>query len=150
MKTCKHCKNEFQAKRKDQIYCTSTCRIDANNQIIKEKYSAVKKKEIELRKAQSKLMKIESELNMYLSTSKTLRLITLEASIENDTVTYLGNTYVKYDKGTDYNEVAKLRIILMEGAIVYNPVKDEVIAIKNNTTSTAKIYVKYARQNRVK
>lgn len=36
------CQNDFEAKRKNQIYCSQDCKNDANNDKIKTKYHYLK------------------------------------------------------------------------------------------------------------
>ena len=41
-KKCPVCQNDFEAKRKNQIYCSQDCKNDANNDKIKTKYHYLK------------------------------------------------------------------------------------------------------------
>lgn len=41
-KKCPVCQNDFEAKRKNQIYCSQDCKTDANNDKIKTKYHHLK------------------------------------------------------------------------------------------------------------
>ena len=141
MKTCKQCKTMFTPKRKDQIYCSSTCRVDANNELIKSRYKQVKEQAAE----QKKMIKT---IEQYLRTVNTLRLITSEVNVKNDTITYLDAAYVKNGITQDYDELNELKIMLRDGAVAYSRRKDEIIvAVKGISTTRYHIYT---RQNRVK
>lgn len=39
---CPACNNQFEAKRRNQIYCTETCRADINNDKLKTKFKSIK------------------------------------------------------------------------------------------------------------
>lgn len=41
-RTCPACNNQFEAKRRNQIYCTATCRTDINNDKLKTKFNSIK------------------------------------------------------------------------------------------------------------
>lgn len=41
-KICPFCQTTFEAKRKNQFYCTDDCRADANNDKLKAKYHNIK------------------------------------------------------------------------------------------------------------
>lgn len=41
-KICPFCQTTFEAKRKNQVYCTDDCRADANNDKLKAKYHNIK------------------------------------------------------------------------------------------------------------
>jgi hypothetical protein len=41
-KICPVCNNQFEAKRRNQIYCSSTCRADINNDKLKTKFNSIK------------------------------------------------------------------------------------------------------------
>jgi uncharacterized phage infection (PIP) family protein YhgE len=40
--TCPNCNKSYLKKRSDQKYCSTDCRVEHNNQVLKEKYKSIK------------------------------------------------------------------------------------------------------------
>jgi hypothetical protein len=42
IRICPTCNKEFQAKRKNKIYCSDTCRAEVNNEKLRDKIKSLK------------------------------------------------------------------------------------------------------------
>ncbi len=83
---CVQCANVFTASRKNQLYCSVSCKIEKNNLVLKEKYHSSSKVE----KLDRDLNRIQQEL-LYL---KSLPLI-IPIEVKDNTILFKGHKYVK-------------------------------------------------------
>ena len=80
-KNCPHCRQPFQARRKNQLYCTDECRHDANNAVAKTRYHTAKVEAPQLAKLQQKVKKLENQL-------ATLMTVISGVKVSEDTLTF--------------------------------------------------------------
>ena len=87
LKQCPHCLEAFQAKRKNQLYCTTECRTDANNAVAKSRYANFKEGAPKVNAVKSELKKLReyvASLTIILSDIK---------EVDRDTIMYGGHSY---------------------------------------------------------
>lgn len=111
LKQCPQCSTSFQARRKNQDYCSTECRIDHNNQVAKERYAISKVEVPKVDVLQQKVKRLEDFLN-----SLTIVIQGVEY-IDSDTIRYMGRKYRRI--GT--NEGPGMGISLGAGGAVLIP-----------------------------
>ena len=86
-KTCPACQTTFEAKRRNQLYCTPECRADINNDKLKAKFNNIKT--------------LEKEKNVgdkykaaYLSAVRIVK-IDFDRKEKNDVITFEGRKFEK-------------------------------------------------------
>jgi ribosomal protein S27AE len=87
---CVQCANVFTASRKNQLYCSVSCKIEKNNLVLKEKYHSSSKVE--------KLDRDVKRLQEELSYLKSLPLV-IPVQVKDDTIVFRGRKYVKKRMG---------------------------------------------------
>lgn len=84
-KTCPACQTTFQAKRRNQLYCTPECRADINNDKLKAKFNNIKI--LEKEKDMSDKYKAA-----YLSAIRIVE-IDFDRQQKNETITFEGRKF---------------------------------------------------------
>lgn len=92
-KTCPACGTAFEAKRRNQIYCSSECRADINNDKLKAKFNNIKT----LEKEKSVGDKYKAA---YLLATRIV-VIEFDEKDKNDIITFEGNKYEKIASNVD-------------------------------------------------
>jgi len=91
-KQCPQCSRPFQARRKNQFYCSTECRIDANNEIAKARYATFKEEAPKANAVQTELKKLKD----YLAS---LTIVVQDVQeVDRDTITYGGRIYKRQAK----------------------------------------------------
>ena len=86
-KTCPACQTAFEAKRRNQLYCSPECRADINNDKLKAKFNNIKT----LEKEKSIGEKYKAA---YLSTIRVVE-IDFDAKEKNDIITFENRKFEK-------------------------------------------------------
>lgn len=89
MKQCPQCGKPFEARRKNQDYCSTECRTDFNNQVAKGRYATFKQQAPKVAGVQQELKKLKE----YLATL-TYAIEGIQ-EIDTKTISYQGKTYVR-------------------------------------------------------
>lgn len=61
-KTCPHCQQPLQARRKNQLYCTDECRHDTSKAVVKARDHTAKEEGPQLAKLRQKVKKLENHI----------------------------------------------------------------------------------------
>lgn len=86
-KTCPACQTTFEAKRRNQLYCTPECRADVNNNKLKAKFNSIK--------ALEKEKNIGNQYrDAYLSAVRVVA-IEYDQKDKNEIITFEGRKYEK-------------------------------------------------------
>ena len=101
-KTCPACQRAFEAKRRNQLYCTPECRADINNAKLKEKFNNIK--ELEKEKI------VGDKYKAAFLTAARIVLIEFNEKDKNDIITFEGNKYEKIASNIDSLEELGLRM----------------------------------------
>lgn len=111
-KVCPHCQETFSPRRKNQDYCSTECRTDANNQKAKTRYATFKKVVIEANVSQEKISKLKERVASLMVVVQGIE------EVDSDTISYDGDTYRRQ------NRVGQIihGIILREGGAVQTSV----------------------------
>jgi hypothetical protein len=109
-KTCPACQTTFEAKRRNQLYCTPECRADINNDKLKAKFNNIKT--IEKDKVMGDKFKAA-----YLSA---IRIVATEydPKDKNEIITFEGRKYEKI--ASDMKPMEELGIRLGEKSVQDN------------------------------
>lgn len=86
-KICPRCQTPFEAKRKNQIYCTDDCRTDANNQKQTAKYHNIK--DLEKDKAMGDQYKAK-----FLNSIRVV-MVDYDENGKNEVITFEGKKFKK-------------------------------------------------------
>lgn len=92
-KTCPACQRAFEAKRRNQLYCSSECRADVNNNKLKAKFNNIKT----LEKAKSLGDQYKAA---YLSA---IRIVEIDFNVKdkNDIITFENKKFEKVASNMD-------------------------------------------------
>ena len=92
-KTCPACETDFEAKRRNQLYCSPECRADINNNKLKAKFNTIKT--------------LEKEKNLgdqykaaFLSAIRIVE-IDFDRKADNDIITFEGRKFEKIASDID-------------------------------------------------
>ena len=91
---CPHCKKDFQARRKNQRYCSTECRTDANNEVAKGRYAHFKKEAPENEALKEKLKRLQTYLAQQIIVLKNVK------KLDKETILYEGLKYI-YNANAD-------------------------------------------------
>ena len=89
---CPYCKNTFQPTRKNQLYCSTECRTDSNNEVAKQRYAKFKEGSPKLVALVAQVRSLQTEL---ASASILIRDV---EEIDTDTIRYGGRSYKRRSK----------------------------------------------------
>ncbi len=89
---CPYCKNTFQPTRKNQVYCSTECRTDSNNEVAKQRYAKFKEGSPKLVTLAAQVRSLQTEL-----TSASILIRDVE-EIDIDTIRYGGRSYKRRSK----------------------------------------------------
>lgn len=128
-KTCPHCQQPFQARRKNQLYCTEECRIDANNAVAKERYASFRQEAPQVEVLQQQVEKIKAQLAAQIVVIKVVKPT-------EDTLTYAGHRY-KSGKRLDRTGVG---VRLDKGVALWMPGNTIIYRTESNVKE---IYYEY-------
>jgi len=109
-KTCPVCQTTFEAKRRNQLYCTPECRADINNDKLKAKFNNIKT--LEKEKNLGNQFKVA-----YLSATRIVA-IEYDQKDKNEIITFEGRKYEKINPDT--NPLEELGIKLGEKSVQDN------------------------------
>lgn len=109
LKKCPQCNKQFQAARKNQLYCSTSCRTDANNVVAKERYATFKEEVPKLDSIKNQLKKVQE----YIS-GLTLIIYGVE-KIDRETLLYNGK---KYKRGRKIGQPIKGITISSGGSVM--------------------------------
>ena len=84
-KICPFCQTTFEAKRKNQFYCTDDCRVDANNDKLKAKYHNIKTLEKEKEMGDQYKAKFLNAIRIVL--------VDYDEKGDNDVITFEGKKF---------------------------------------------------------
>lgn len=117
LKACPHCLTEFQPKRKNQLYCATECRTDANNALAKGRYATFKE---EVPKVDS----IKAQLKSMSAYIAGLTIVVKGATkTDKDTVKWEGRSYKRTSKAHQPVEVHIVKgygIMIPGNTILFN------------------------------
>lgn len=92
-KTCPQCRQPFQARRKNQLYCTDECRHDANNAVAKNRYHTAKEEGPQLAKLRQKVKTLEDHIASLVVVISGFKL-----NADTLTLTYAERRYKRVDR----------------------------------------------------
>ncbi|RYF55219.1 MAG: hypothetical protein EOO39_38295 [Cytophagaceae bacterium] len=92
-KTCPQCQQPFQARRKNQLYCTNECRYDANNAVAKNRYHTAKEEGPQLVKLRQKVKRLEEHIASLVVVISAFKL-----NADTLTLTYAERRYKRVDR----------------------------------------------------
>lgn len=116
---CPYCQQVFQPLRRNQRYCSSQCRIDANNDQAQKKYAAYRQEAPQAATIQHQL----AELKQYI---KQQILVILDIDeVDRKTIRWQGRLYQYYGAAT--SEVRGYHLSLQAGGGIYVVQRDELI-----------------------
>jgi hypothetical protein len=92
-KICPACQSTFEAKRRNQLYCSPECRADINNDKLKAKFQSIKTLE--------KQKDVGNQyMNAYLSAIRVVQ-IDFDNDLKNDTIMFEGRKFERLSYDTD-------------------------------------------------
>jgi endogenous inhibitor of DNA gyrase (YacG/DUF329 family) len=124
-KNCPHCKKDFQARRKNQLYCSTECKTDANNAVLKGRYALFKKQAPENEILKEKLKTLRTFISEQIIVLKTVE------KLDEKTILYEGRIY----KFTALADPPPLPISLKKGGGVLMPGRKIIYLNEEETPS---------------
>ena len=109
-KICPACQTTFEAKRRNQLYCTPECRADINNDKLKAKFNNIKTLE------KDKVMGDKYKA-AYLSTTRIVA-VEYDEKDKNEIITFEGRKYKKI--ATDMKPLEELGVKLGDKSVEGN------------------------------
>ena len=93
-RVCPNCRQSFEPGRKNQYYCSPDCRIEANNEIAKERYAALVNVTANVDALKVELNRLRQEL-VAMAASRAALTIVIEQveEVGPDTIRYAGALY---------------------------------------------------------
>jgi hypothetical protein len=86
-RTCPVCQNDFEAKRRNQLYCSPECRADINNDKLKAKFQSIKTLEQQKNTGDQYRM-------AFLSAMRVVQ-INFDKELKNETIMFEGKKFEK-------------------------------------------------------
>ena len=130
-KQCPHCDKPFPARRKNQLYCSTECRTDANNVVAKGRYALFKQEAPKVNTFKNQI----NQLKQYIA-SLTIVIEDMEV-IDSDTIGFRGRKYKRGNRVGQPNLLISLNdggaILVPGNKIIYRSVRPNQASLERNT-----------------
>lgn len=138
---CPYCQQTFSPKRRNQRYCSSQCRIDANNDQARQAYKAYRQQAPQASSAQQHLRELKAWL------SQQVLVVTGIEEVDPKTIRWNDKLYRRQHIASD--TVRNLKISLLAGGGVHLTALDQVIYRRPSDTLNREAW-SYERERKQK
>ena len=114
---CPRCQQVFQPVRRNQLYCSSQCRIDANNDKAQENYATYRREAPQTATIRQQLAELRRYLKKQIVVAQNIE------QLDDKTIRWQGVTYYHHS----VTEIQHYGILLQEAGGIYIVQQDELI-----------------------